>query len=364
MSKTKKPNYKLRRNIAKFIILLIIIIPIIYLNKVKILNLSLYLSNREYSDVIDAMFEVEYTKNEAENLLKTLKENKRIDDKTPDYILKFNSKGYNKNTTNYVLENLTNKQMTELLSKKYSKDFENYVLIKLFDYKKYNRYLAFQKSHPDLSLDDVVTRIELNLDKDFYEETEEEKDPYSLTCLVNKYRFLSKDFEPNDLVDMDDKYANNKYGSKKRIRKEAYEAFKEMVDAANKEDIKFYAESSYRTYKFQEEIYNSYLNNYGRDYANKYAAVPGYSEHQTGLSLDLANVWTLTKNSKEYKWVKKNAYKYGWVLRYEEDKVDITGFGAEEWHIRYVGKKVAKILHDKDLTLDEYYVKYIKKKSK
>lgn len=357
--KKKKPNYALRRKIALTIIILIILLPIIIINKVKIINFSLYIPNIKYSKVIDALFEVRYSKVEAENILKTLEKDKKIDDKTANYILKFNSKGYNKNTIKYVLENLDSKQMTSILSKNYNKDFEKYITLDLFNYNKYNRYTKFQKDNPELCLDDVVTQVELNLDKDNYESTIEEKNCDSYMCLVNKHRYLSEDFEPKDLVDMEDKYANNR-DNQKRLRKEAYKYFKKMVDDAKKDNINFYAESAYRTYSYQEYIYNGNLNVYGREKTDTFTARPGYSEHQTGLTVDLANTWTIKENSKEYNWIDKNGHKYGWIIRYKPDKENITGYSAESWHIRYVGKEAASIIHKKNITFDEYYVKYYK----
>ena len=92
----KKPNYKLRRNLAKAFLVLIIIIPIILINRVKLAHLPLYLSNTKYTDVIDAMFEIKYTDSEAKNTLNYLKEKKKINDNTDDYILKLYDKGYSK----------------------------------------------------------------------------------------------------------------------------------------------------------------------------------------------------------------------------------------------------------------------------
>lgn len=359
MSKKKKPNYALRRKMAKIILVLIVLIPIIIINRVKILNLTFYIPNMKYSNIIDALFDINYNKDEAKILLNKLKKENKTNDKTADYILKLDSKGYNKNTINYVLENLSNKEITELLSEKYSKDFEKYITLDLFDYKKYDRYVKFQSKNKKLSLDDVVTRVELDLDTDFYENAVEEKNPNSITCLVNKHRYLSEDYEPDDLVNMDDDYANNR-DNQKKLRKEAYEMFKKMVDAARKVDINFYAESAFRTYSYQEYIYNGNMSVYGREKTDTFAARPGFSEHQTGLTVDLANTWTIREDSDEYRWIKRNAYKYGYIIRYTEENKDITGFNAESWHIRYVGKKAAKIIKQEDLTLDEYFVKYVK----
>lgn len=357
--KRKKPNYALRRKVAKIVLIAIILIPIIIINRVKIFNATFYIPNMKYSDIIDALFEVNYTKDEAKELLDDLKKDKKTNDKTANFILKLNDKGYNKNTINYLLNNMSNKEITKILSEKYNKDFEEYITLDLFDYDKYDRYLKFQAKNKKLDLDDIVIRVELNLDKDYYEEIEEEKNPNSMTCLINKYRYLPEDYEPDDLVNMEDDYANNT-DNQKKLRKEAYEMFKKMVDDARKIDINFYAESAYRTHSYQEYIYNGNVSVYGREKTDTFAARPGFSEHQTGLAVDLANIWTITESGEEYKWIKKNAHKYGYIIRYTKENENITGFGAESWHIRYVGKEAAKIIKNENITLDEYYVKYIK----
>lgn len=359
--KKKKPNYKLRRDIAKLLCILIILIPIIIINKTKIINSGLYITNLKYSNIIDALFEVNYDKNQAKSTLDYLKKHKKINDNTANYIIKLDSLGYNKDSIDFVIRNLDKNQITDFLSKKYSKDFEKYIKLDLFNYKKYERYLAYQKKHKDLSLDEIVFMIELNLDKTYYEDSTLIKNPDDITTLSNKYLEIPEDYEPSDLVDMDDKYANNMYGQKK-LRKEAYDKFVEMCDAAKEDDIKFYAESAYRNFKFQNQIYKNYVYENGQEKADKYAAKPGFSEHELGLAVDLANIWTITTKGEEYAWLSKNAYKYGYIFRYKEEWEDITGYSAESWHIRYVGVKTATMVYKKNMSYEEYYIKYIANK--
>lgn len=357
----KKPNYKLRRNLAKFFLILIILIPIILINKTKILNAPLYMSNYKYAKILDAMFEIEYTNNEARDTLNYLIKEKKISNHTSNYILKINNMGYSNNVVNYVVKNLNKDQTTDFLSRKYNKDFEKYIKCQLFDYKHYDRYLKYQKKHDKLSIDDIVTRIALNMDMVHYEDSEFIKDPNRIDTLANKYYEISDEYEPSDLVDMDDKYANNTYG-KKRLRKEAYDKFVEMCEAAKKDKVKFYAESAYRSYDHQNLIYKNYVNENGADMALKYAAKPGFSEHELGLALDIANVWTIKTDGKEYKWIDKNAHKYGYIIRYKKEWEEVTGYAAESWHIRYVGVKNATAVHKLNVPYEEYYIKNIANK--
>lgn len=361
MNKRKKPNYKLRRNIAKLIIVLLILIPILIINKTKILNLTVYIPNMKYSDVIDSMFKVKYTKDEVNNTINYLKTKNKISDDTDDYILELNSKGYNKNTIDYLIKELDNTQMTEFLAKKYNKDYEEFIKNDLFNYSKFERYLDYQKDHKDLSIDQIIIRIELNMDKTYYDDATIVKNPNDITVLTNKYLEIPKDYEPDDLVEMDDDYANNMYGVKK-LRKEAYDQFVKMCDDSRKEGINFYAESAYRSYSFQDTLYKNYVYENGQEEADKYAAKPGFSEHELGLAIDLANIWTITTKGEEYAWISKNAYKYGYIIRYKKEWEDITGYAEEAWHIRYVGVDVATTVHKKGLTYEEYYIKYIANK--
>ena len=359
--KKKKPNYKLRRQMAKIILIVIVLTPIIFINKTKIFNAPLYITNIKYSKVIDSMFEVDYNKEKIKDTLNYLKEKKKINSNTANYILKIHNLGYSNNVIDYIIRNLNKKQITDFLARKYNKDFEEYIKSNLFLYKKYDRYLAYQKNHKKLDIDDVVTQIELNLDKTYYDDSVLIKNPDSIDTLANKYLEIPEDYEPSDLVDMNDDYANNMYGQKK-LRKEAYDKFVEMCEASRKDGVNFYAESAYRSYDYQNTIYKNYVREHGQEEADKFAAKPGFSEHELGLSIDLANIWTITTKGEEYKWLSKNAYKYGYIIRYKEEWEDITGYAAEAWHIRYVGIKNATMIHKKNITYEEYYIKYIANK--
>mgnify|MGYP001103167347 CR=1 FL=1 len=126
-----------------------------------------------------------------------------------------------------------------------------------------------------------------------------------------------------------------------------------------KENLKIYAGSTYRSYSYQEGLYNRYVKKDGFKEAETYSARAGYSEHQLGLAVDIVNgKWDyLSENDKEYDYLVKNSYKYGFILRYPEGKEDITKYSYEPWHIRYVGKNLAKEIYNNGdyLTLEEYF---------
>ena len=178
--------------------------------------------------------------------------------------------------------------------------------------------------------------------------------------LVNKYYHLDASYQPNDLVDISNQYY---YGEGHQIRKIVYDAFIDMWNQAKNDGIYLIINSSYRTYEEQQSVYDGYKNSYGTTYADSIAARPGYSEHQTGLSLDIFSTeYTTTANFKgspAYEWLVNNAYQYGFIQRYEEDTEELTGFSEEAWHWRYVGVEVATYLHEHDITFDEYYAYFI-----
>ena len=120
--------------------------------------------------------------------------------------------------------------------------------------------------------------------------------------------------------------------------------------------------STYRTFEYQNNLYNGYVENFGIYYADHCSARPGHSEHQTGLAVDVEGSnkdYDNFEKSIEFKWMQNNAHKYGFILRYPKGKTHITGFKYEPWHYRYVGKMVAEIIYKENITLEEYYDKYI-----
>lgn len=174
--------------------------------------------------------------------------------------------------------------------------------------------------------------------------------------LVNKENRLNSDFKPNTLVKVTRCSLDNFY-----LEEETATAYEYMCLNLIDEGLNISINSAYRSYEEQKKLYDDYLKLYGKSYVNKYVAVPGYSEHQTGLALDLESLdCDIFKNSKEYRWIKNNAYKYGFILRYQEGKENITGYKAEEWHIRYVGRKAAEYIYKNNITFEEYYDLFIK----
>lgn len=113
--------------------------------------------------------------------------------------------------------------------------------------------------------------------------------------------------------------------------------------------------SGYRSYQYQTQLYNNYVNQHGEEAANTFSAKPGFSEHQTGLTFDLKDFnGQLVEDPITSQWIKDNCAKYGFILRYPEGKEDITGYIYEPWHLRYVGEEVANQIMNNNTTLEQY----------
>ena len=224
-----------------------------------------------------------------------------------------------------------------------------------------DRYIAYKEKHPELDNETIVVYVNIGLDNDYYTNTKDSPNKYTNTVLANKYYYLGDDYVPKDLVDIDKSYASGK----KQMTKDAAHAFENMAKDAKKSGFNIRATSTYRSYSYQTTLYNNYAKQDGKKKADTYSARAGYSEHQTGLAVDVDNTktsYTQFGNTKEFGWMKENAYKYGFILRYTKETESITGYINEPWHYRYVGEEIAKYIHNHPMTYEEYYVRFIENK--
>ena len=217
-----------------------------------------------------------------------------------------------------------------------------------------NRYENYKKKNPTKSLEQIVTEVNIGIDIPFYSSIKQANIQNSYYVLVNKYNYLNKNFVPKNLVKIDNT----------KLDIIAAREFENMRKEAKSENLNIVAISGYRSYEYQDNLYNKYVEHDSKEKADTYSARPGHSEHQTGLAVDISDgkkAYTEFQNTKEFEWMQKNAYKFGFILRYPKEKEYITGYVYESWHYRYVGLEIALYIKKHNITFDEYYVKFIAK---
>ena len=319
MKKRLKLKKKVRNIFIIFVLLIVLII--VGINKYKEYK---YKQTNEYK-----LISVGYT----------LEESKFIIDKL------------NSDNELYFINNTKNNFLINLLKEKY------------FLEKNLYEYIEYKDNNKKKDLYDVVAIVNVGANNEWYDnkfikETDISK---GNLMLVNKFNYLNEDYEPENITNIDLSYSY----SGNKVSKETNDAYKEMASSAKKEGIVLLANSTYRTYKRQDDIYKDFYYSKGISYADSYAARPGYSEHQTGLALDIfTNGKSTTSDFEEsdaFIWLQNNAHKYGFILRYPKDKEYLTGYNYESWHYRYVGVNIATKIYNEKITFDEYYAFYIEK---
>ncbi len=194
---------------------------------------------------------------------------------------------------------------------------------------------------------------DVNVKEEFYKNIKWVENPDELLVLVNKNNQLSNDYIPKNLESISLRYANKD----KYLRKEAKDAFEKLSSEAAALGYRIVAVSAYRDYNYQNELFNYYVEEKGLEYALDCSAKPGHSEHQTGLAVDVEGEnkdYDNFEDTKEFSWMKDNAHRFGFILRYPKGKEHITGFKYEPWHYRYVGINIATEIYEKNITLEEY----------
>jgi len=183
----------------------------------------------------------------------------------------------------------------------------------------------------------------------------------SLLVLVNKNRSIPADYVPENMVIPNVKFSFEGDNPKKYLRKEAALALEELFQSAKNENLDLLATSGYRSFQRQKSIFDNKAKAIGEEAANKLSAYPGQSEHQTGLAMDITCSKASFSLSESFGdidegiWVKENAHKYGFIIRYPKGKEEITGYNYEPWHLRFVGKNTANYIYENDITLEEYF---------
>ena len=242
-----------------------------------------------------------------------------------------------------------------LLTEKYE-DITKFIASPYYKVEKTSRYQKYYDKHKEYDTDNVVIYVEIGLDIEFYTEMDEITNYDEVDALVNKYHKLPSNYEAKDLVTLSKTYSSRGH----KIKKAASEPLMKMIDASRADGLNLLVISGYRTERTQRGLFNNSVKRHGMDHALIYSAKPGYSEHQLGLAVDLNSTEESFDQTKEYKWLKANSYKYGFIERYPKGKEFITGYGYEPWHYRYLGVDLATKVYTENVTYEEYLVKHSK----
>jgi D-alanyl-D-alanine carboxypeptidase len=215
------------------------------------------------------------------------------------------------------------------------------------------RYLMYETLHPELSPEEVVWRVDVDIDRPFYENPVEIADTDSEQALVNKHFRFPDDFVPAELVSIGGDY---------RVTPATKDAYERLLADAGAAGMSLRAASAYRSIEYQVNLYARYVKEDPGN-ADNYSARPGFSEHHTGRTVDLVGRGGTLRGfggTEEADWVRENAWKYGFIVRYTAENEDVTGYESEPWHITYVGPETAAIMRDGNIgSLEEYVAKYV-----
>lgn len=376
---------KCTKTIIFYIILIIILIYLVTIGKDQIkdlLNSSLdnitILENLHYSDqsieafkeenIIDEIASKNLYSKTLENVIANHSFHKEYLDYYFDipyqdysnfieYLNLLIEKGYTKEELSTFFSSFQEDTIYSLTTFEYNDQILSYLNVPYFKEEDLVRYVSYQNDHEEESIENIITYVNVGIDQDFYTNvipvSKENAD--SLTVLVNKYHQLPDDFVPQNLKQLDSQYL--KWDGYLPMVEEARKAFMKMSDDARKEGLYILASSTYRSISTQKIIYNNYVKEDGVAKVDTYSARAGYSEHHTGLAVDYATKekeYNKIEGTKEDAWVRKNAHKYGFILRYPKGKEFITGYKYEPWHLRYLGTQLATTLYEKNLTYEEY----------
>lgn len=278
--------------------------------------------------------------------------------KTYDY--KLLSAGYSEEEVKVIKDKFSNDKIDILLKEKYDKNVVSFIKEKYFIYNNLSKYMEYKKKNKNDTYTHVVSIINTEADVEWLDNEKETDTSKGNLMLVNRLYGLSKDYEPEDIIDVP---VSISYSGVK-ISKSILENIEELIEAGKEAGYTFVLSDGYRSYEAQKKMFESYKNSYGYEEADKNVARPGHSEYQTGISFQIVpynKVFDKPRESTEYLWLKDNAYKYGFIFRYPEDKKDITLFDSYTWRLRYVGTDAASIIKNEKICFEEYYAYFVDK---
>ena len=204
-------------------------------------------------------------------------------------------------------------------------------------------------------------QAKLDLESSFYENVITVSNGDSKLVLVNKNYALDSSYAPSDLVLPNVLALGHEQNKTIYLREEASQHLEQLFSAAEQEaGLIFLARSGYRSYETQVSLYQRYVDQNGQEAADRFSARAGHSEHQTGLAIDVTadsvggDLSILFGETPEGIWLKENAHRFGYIIRYLEGRESETGYQYEPWHIRYVGIEAATEIYQNNWILEQY----------
>ena len=262
--------------------------------------------------------------------------------------------GYPIEEARLLVSTLSNSQVDSLIARQEHDTMAIPVIqARYFIADNFDRYLAFHKKDTTSApLSNIIALVNIGADQD--------RETCAVPCdtskgqlmLVNGRHYLDESYGPDSLATFNKRYCYEE----QRALPVVVDAFMAMQQACKEQTgAQLMVNSAHRSYQQQISMH--------KRSAKGYAAHAGYSEHQTGLAIDVTSLehpmrWPFDK-SEECAWMHEHCHEYGFILRYPKRQSRIFGFAYEPWHLRYVGTEVARRIHDEDITFDEYYAYYL-----
>lgn len=187
-----------------------------------------------------------------------------------------------------------------------------------------------------------------------------ENDKDDLLLLIDKTHKVSSDYKPEDLIPLTDKTHYNFYRNDLSLRIPAEKSLQKMADAARMDGItNFVVSSTFRSYEYQENLFNRYVKQDGLELAERYSARPGTSQHQLGTAVDFGSITDDFAETKMGVWVYNNAARFGWSLSFPKGYEPVTGYMWECWHFRYIGVSACRFQEKWFNNCQQYMLEFI-----
>lgn len=184
-------------------------------------------------------------------------------------------------------------------------------------------------------------------------------DDLSLYYLIDKKHSVGSDYVPKDLMPVKNNDLWNVSRNDLSLRPEAYAALEDLSRAALNDGIKLMVSSTYRSYQYQEGLFNRYVKQDGLELAERYSARPGTSQHQLGVAIDFGSITDDWGDTKMGKWVYDNAAQFGWSLSFPQGYEDVTGYMWECWHFRYIGVEACRFQEKWFSNIQQFMLEFI-----